>query len=90
MKIKRFKNFSEAVSGTSFPGANPFGPNYGRQSLPNSLSTEDTTVLMGIDGKFYTKSDFIDTLYPLYLSKNPGQILDGFTQENLDVVLSNI
>lgn len=89
MKIKRFKKFTEAVSGTSFPG-NPFGPQYGRQSLPNSLSTEDTDVLMGIDGKFYTKSDFIDYLYPTYLTKNPGQILDGFSQENLDIVLTNM
>lgn len=87
MKIKKFKVFSESISGWELVGKHTMGPAYPEQKLPTSISSADVNVLMGDDGNFYTEDDFIKYLYPEYLSKNPGKPLDGFTEENLRQVL---
>lgn len=86
MRIKKFNNFSESISGWELIGQHTMGPNYPEQKLPVSLSQSDTQVLMGIDDELYTYDDYQD-LYQDYL-KNGGSPLDGFNKENLDIVLS--
>ena len=89
MKIKKWSDFKESISGWELVGQH-MGPNYPEQKLPNSISTEDTNVLMAFNGEFYTEDDFIKYLYPDYLSIYPDKPLSGFNQENLDIVIKTL
>jgi len=88
--IKKFKNFikEEAISGTEIP-TNPnfsyFGPAYGTQKSPNTINLHDTTVILASDNKFYAEDDYND-MYQDYLKKG-GKPLDGFSLENIDIIL---
>ena len=84
MKIKKWKGFREAISGTF--GVEPFGPNSPRPELRNTISNKDTTVLEGSDGVFYNLYKFQD-LYNEYLSKGGKENLSEFTKENIDKIL---
>jgi len=87
MKIKRFNEIDESISGWELVGKHVMGPNYPEHKIPTSISTQDTHVIMGCDGNFYTENDFYDRLYPEYLQKSPNKPLDGFNKENLDEVI---
>lgn len=87
MKIKKFNEFNESISGWELVGQHVMGPNYPEQNLPNSLSKFDTQVIMGIDGKFYTYEDYQDLLNNHL--KNGGENLSDFNKLNLDILLLN-
>ena len=87
MYIRKFKNFTESISGTELMGS--MGPNYGQQVLPNSITSSDTQVIMSdVDGNLYTKDDY-DNFYQDYL-KNNGKPLNNseFNRENLTEVMA--
>jgi hypothetical protein len=87
MRIKKFHTFTESISGTELTNVGDYwGPGYGQQKLPITLSTSDTTIVRSeIDGEFYTQDDWWE-LYNEYISKG-GRPLEGFTKLNLDLVL---
>jgi hypothetical protein len=85
MKIKTWSKFIESISGWELVGQH-MGPNYPEQQLPVTLTQSDTQILMGKDGNFYTYEDYQE-LYQSYL-KDGGGPLEGFTQKNLDIILS--
>lgn len=87
MKIRNWKEFKESISGWELVGQH-MGPGYPEQELPVTLTQADTQILMGKDGEFYTYDDYQD-LYQSYL-KDGGSPLEGFTQENLDIILDTI
>ena len=87
MKILNYQSFSEAISGTEFIGH--FGPNYGDQHIPTTISDRHTMALYSeLTGRIYTYDDY-NELYNRYL-KVGGKPLHGFNKENLDTVLSYI
>lgn len=83
--IRNFEQFNESISGWELVGQHSMGPNYPEQKLPVGLTTNDTEILFGMDGNFYTHDDWQD-LYQQYLKKG-GKPLEDFTQKNLDSVL---
>ncbi len=86
MKIKKFTDFiSEEISGTELVG--PVGPAFGETRLQNkTVDFHDTNVILSdIDNRFYTIDEYNDA-YNQYLSKG-GKPLDGFSRENLQIVL---
>jgi hypothetical protein len=84
MKIKNWKWFKEAISGTF--DIMPFGPNSPRQELRNTISSKDTTVIEGSDGVIYDLYKFED-LYNLYLKTGGKELLSDFTKENIDKLI---
>jgi hypothetical protein len=84
MKIKNYKSFLEAISGTELVGH--IGPNYGEEdnSPMKSVGLVDI-VYSDIFGKAVTYDEY-QGLYFNYL-KNGGTPLQGFNLENLDKVL---
>ena len=84
MRIKKWKWFKEAVSGTF--GIEPFGPNSPRQELRNTISNKDTTVLEGSDGVFYDLYKFQE-LYNTYLSNGGKEDLSDFNKINIDKII---
>jgi len=84
MKIKNFKSFLEAISGTELVGH--MGPNYGEEdnSPMKKLGMSDV-VYSDLFGKAVTYDDY-QNLYMDYLKKG-GKPLQGFNLENLDKVL---
>lgn len=86
MVIKSFKDFILEVSGTELVG--PVGPAYGETRTQNkTISDRHTNVIYSnLDGKFYT-IDMYQDLYQNYL-KDGGSPLEGFTEENIDIILS--
>lgn len=85
MKIKPYKKFIESISGNELVGTKSIGPNYPEQKLHNTLSKSDTQILIGYNGTLYTLDDY-QNLYNDYL-KSGGELLDGFTKVNLDIIL---
>lgn len=85
MKIKTFRQFFEAISGTELVG--PVGPAYGETRLQNkNVYNHHTNVIYSdLDDKFYTIDEYND-LYGEYL-KNGGSPLSGFSKENIDKIL---
>lgn len=84
--IKRWDKFSESISGWELVG-NSMGPGYPKQQLYVSLSTSDTQVLSGVDGKLYTWDDFRD-LWNEYVKLGGKENLSDFTKQNLDKVIT--
>jgi len=84
MKIKNYKSFLEAISGTELVGHT--GPNYGEEdnSPMKSVGLVDI-IYSDIFGKAVTYDEY-QGLYFNYL-KNGGTPLQGFNLENLDKVL---
>jgi hypothetical protein len=87
MKIKNWKWFKEAISGTF--DVMPFGPNSPRQELRNTISSKDTSIIQGMDGKIYDLYQFQD-LYNLYLKMGGKEKLSEFNKENLDKILNSL
>lgn len=83
--IKKFKQFNEEISGTELVG--PIGPGFGETRLQNkTIKSHDTNVIFSdIDSKFYTIDEY-NELYNNYL-KSGGQPLDGFSIENINIIL---
>ena len=84
--IKRWDKFSESISGWELIGNN-MGPGYPKQQLYVPLSTSDTQVLYGVDGKLYTWDDFRD-LWNEYVKLGGKENLSDFTKQNLDKVIT--
>lgn len=84
---KKFKKFIESISGTELMNiGGSFGPGYGQEKLPVTLTSTDTRVVFSdIDNQFYTQDEY-DQVYGDYLKKG-GEPLDGFSKENLERVL---
>lgn len=89
-RIKSFKSFNEAISGTELVG--PVGPAYGETGIKNkTISKNDTSVLFtDVDSKFYSQDEFYEK-YNEYL-KLGGQVIEGegypsFNIVNLDKIL---
>ena len=89
MKIKKWNEFSESISGWELVGQH-MGPNYPEQKLPTSLSTKDTDVCMGMDGVFYVESDYMELYNQSLKEYNLDPSLRDFNQENLDKLLQII
>jgi len=88
MKIRTFKQFLEAVSGTIGTFYGDFGPASERPKSPNTITSADTKVIASdLTGKIYTYDDY-NNLYEDYLKKGGKPLEGGFTQENLDLILS--
>jgi len=84
MKIKNYKSFLEAISGTELVGH--MGPNYGEEDNSPMKKLGTTDVLYSdLFGKAVTYDDY-QNLYNDYLKKG-GTPLQGFDLENLDKVL---
>ena len=84
MKIKNYKSFLEAISGTEVVGH--MGPNYGEEDNSPMKKLGTTDVLYSdLFGKAVTYDDY-QNLYNDYLKKG-GTPLQGFDLENLDKVL---
>jgi hypothetical protein len=84
MKIRNFKSFLEAISGTELVGH--MGPNYGEEdNSPMIKSGIADVVYSDLFGKAVTYDDY-QNLYNDYLKKG-GTPLQGFNLENLDKVL---
>ena len=84
--IKKFNQFiSEEVSGTELVG--PVGPSYGETRLQNkTINSHDTNVIFSdLDNHVYTIDEY-NNLYQDYL-KLGGKPLNGFTKENIDIIL---
>jgi hypothetical protein len=84
MKIKKWKGFKEAISGTF--DIMPFGPNSPRQELRNTISNKDTTVIEGMDGVIYDLYQF-EELYNTYLKDGGKENLSEFNKENIDKLI---
>ena len=86
-KIKKFKQFNEEVNGAELVGN--IGPGYGETGLQNkTITSHDTNVIFcDLDSKFYTIDDY-NNIYEEYLKKG-GKPLDGFSKENINIILSN-
>lgn len=84
MKIKKYSQFLEAISGTELVGH--MGPNYGEEdnSPMKKLGMSDV-IYSDLFGKAVTYDDY-QNLYMDYLKKG-GTPLQGFNLENLDKVL---
>jgi len=89
MKIKNWFKFIESISGWELVGKD-MGPNYGEGKLPNSLSNKDTNVCMGMDGVFYTESDYMELYNQSLKEYSLDPSLRSFNQENLDTLLQII
>ena len=83
--IKKFQQFNEEISGTELVGQ--IGHAYGETGLQNkTINANDTDVIYSEFGsKIYTIDEYND-LYGEYL-KLGGSPLDGFTKENIDIIL---
>jgi hypothetical protein len=87
MKIKGYKQFLEAISGTELVGH--MGPNYGEEENSPMKKLGMTDVIYSdIFGRIVTYDEYQD-LYFNYL-KRGGTPLQGFNLENLDKVLDSI
>jgi hypothetical protein len=86
MKIKRFKQFLEAISGVT--DTMPIGPNYGNQKLyiPDMDPSKTNVLFSNITSTFYSGEDY-DQLYNDYLKKNGKPIDGGFNLRNLETIL---
>lgn len=86
MKIKKFNQFSESISGTELIGH--MGPNYGEWVSPNTISKSDTNLIYSeLDDKFYNEDDF-NQLYNDYLKKGGKPLQGGFSKNNIDIIVS--
>lgn len=86
MMIKSWKRFIESISGWELVGKD-MGPNYPQTKLPNTLSSKKTNILIGIDGNFYTESDFEDLFLQMSKRLELDPDLRDFNQKNLDTLL---
>jgi hypothetical protein len=87
MKIKNYKSFLEAISGTELIGH--MGPNYGEEvNTPMKSVGLVDIIYSDIFGKAVTYDEY-QGLYFNYL-KNGGTPLQGFNLENLDKVLGSL
>jgi hypothetical protein len=87
--IKNWNDFNESISGWELVGQH-MGPGYPEQKLPTSLSNKDTNVCMGMDGVFYTESDYMELYNQSLKQNNLDPSLRTFNQENLDTLLQII
>jgi hypothetical protein len=88
MKIKGYKQFLEAISGTELVGKH-MGPNYPEQDNSPMKKLGMTDVIYSdIFGRIVTYDEYQD-LYFNYLKKG-GTPLQDFNKENLDKVLDSI
>ena len=87
MKIKKYLNFLESISGTELVGH--MGPNYGEEDNAPMKKIGITDVIYSdIFGRIVTYDEYQD-LYFNYL-KNGGTPLEGFNLENLNKVLNDL
>lgn len=86
MEIKKWKKYIESISGWELVGKD-MGPNYPQTKLPNTLSNKDTSVIMGIDGEFYTESDFMELFDNLSKTNKLNYELKEFNKSNLDYLI---
>lgn len=88
MKIKKFSEFNEAISGTF--DIEFTGPSYPRTELRNTISSKDTQIIFcDLNSKFYTLYEYIDLLSEY--TKNGGEEdLSEFNKTNLDKLIFEI
>ena len=85
--IKTWKKFVESISGWELVGRD-MGPNYPEQKLPTTLSNDETSLIEGSDGIFYTMDDYIE-LYNQTLKKMTlDPKLRNFNRSNLETLLN--
>jgi hypothetical protein len=84
--IKKWKKFKESISGTT--DMRSFGPGYEKPKLHNTLSTNDTELLSGYNGKIYSLGEFRE-LYNQYLKlpNSNKEDLSDFNENNLNKLI---
>ena len=88
MKIKNYKSFLEAISGTELVGH--MGPNYGEEDNSPMKKLGTTDVIYSELFDVVVSHDQYQDLYNQY-RKNLGQeLLQEFTLENLDKILTHL
>ena len=88
MKIKGYKQFLEAISGTELVGH--MGPNYGEEDNSPMKKLGTTDVIYSELFDVVVSHDQYQDLYNQY-RKNLGQeLLQEFTLENLDKILTHL
>jgi len=84
--IKTWEKFKESISGWELVGKD-MGPNYGEQKLPTTLTSDETSLIEGSDGIFYSMDDYIE-LYNQTLKKMTlDPKLRSFNKSNLETLL---
>ena len=84
--IRKWKQFKESIGGFEIPDTQSIGPNYGKQVLHSTLSSEDTNVILGSDDKFYTIDGYEKKWQELGDPKFPRE----FNKLNLDTLLQKL
>lgn len=89
MKIKKFYQFNEEVSGTELVG--PVGPAYGETRLQNkTINFHDTNVIYSdLDNGLYTIDEY-NNMYSDYLKSGGDPLPNGFNEEDLNIVINFI
>jgi hypothetical protein len=86
MRIKKFNQFLESISGTELVGH--MGPNYGEWVSPNTISSSDTNLIYSeLDDKFYNEDEY-NELYNNYLKKSGVPLQGGFCKKNIDEIIT--
>ena len=87
-KIKRFKEYSESISGTELIGTH-MGPGYGTPEFPTTMGKNDTEVFYSeLNGKIYTYDEYQE-IYQEYLTIGVKP-LPELSSETLDMMLDKI
>jgi len=87
--IKNWKKFIESISGTELFGKD-MGPNYGEQKLAKTLSNDETSLIEGSDGVFYTLDDYIEFYNQTLKKMTLDPKLRNFNKSNLETLLQII
>jgi hypothetical protein len=84
--IKNWTKFIESISGWELVGKD-MGPNYPQQKSPQTITKDQTTLIEGSDGLFYSMSDFLE-LYNETSKRGPiDPNLRDFNKDNLELLL---
>jgi hypothetical protein len=85
MRIMNFRRFNEAANGVDlWNGSMPLTP---RLKVHNTITTQHTNVVLGMDENFYTEDDF-KNLHNDYLKKGGTEQISDFNKKNLDIILN--
>lgn len=95
MRIKKFGEFNEAVSGTEVPtnrNFSYFGAAYGTEGSPNTIDTSKNKIRQSMSGQIMTEDEYQELLTKFLKSgRNVNELpADGFSTENIDFIQSEL
>jgi len=87
MHILNYNKFCESISGQEF-FTTSIGPNYGKQILPNTISSKDTDLIyLELTDEYYSLYDFQE-LYNNYRKLGGKEDLSLFNKNNLNIIIN--